>query len=368
MEMGLYSIWMQKQNGFWEVRARPEYMMEIIASPATAGGFFTIVPPEKPMVETSGRQLLGLGRRWSRDHWDGVKLADMKRFGSWRRRYSKTCWGIQWGGWEKGGIENEMQIVGRKTWVLGVPFMKIKKVGRVGIWRECGMSQDFHLQVYLSHSMFKQPVPDNCCLFLWIYMPAVWALFAEEVEFGKELCRRASSSSQQTCCWDVPVWSGVSPKIFNLIFVKCTLSSVQLLSCVQLFATPWIAALQASLSITNSWSLLKLMSIKLLMPPNHLILCCPLLFPPSIFPSIRVFSNESALHITWPKYWGFSFSISPSNEYSGLISFRMDWLNLLAVQGTLKSLLQHHNSLVLSFFYGPTLMFIHDYWKNHSLD
>ena len=121
-------------------------------------------------------------------------------------------------------------------------------------------------------------------------------------------------------------------------------SSVQLLSHVQLFASPWIAACQASLSITSSQSLLKLMSIKSVMPSNHLILCHPLLLPPSVFPSIRVFSNESVLHIRWPKYWSFSFSISPSNEYSGLISFRMDWLDLLAVQGTLKSLLQHHSS------------------------
>ena len=109
-------------------------------------------------------------------------------------------------------------------------------------------------------------------------------------------------------------------------------------------ATPWTAACQASLSITNSQSLLKLMSIELAMPPNHLILCHPLLLLPSICPSIRVFSNESVLHIRWPKYWSFSFSIRPSNEYSGLIFFRMDWLDLLAVQGTLKSLLQHHSS------------------------
>ena len=115
-------------------------------------------------------------------------------------------------------------------------------------------------------------------------------------------------------------------------------------SVVSDFASPWTAAHQASLSITNSQSLLKLMSIKLVMPSNHLILCHPLLFLPSIFPSIRVFFNESALHIRWPKYWSFSFSISPSNEYSGLISFRIDWLDLLAVQGTLKSLLQHHSS------------------------
>ena len=109
-------------------------------------------------------------------------------------------------------------------------------------------------------------------------------------------------------------------------------------------ATPWTAAPQASLSITNSWSLLKLMSIESVMPSNHLVLCRPVLFLPSIFPSIRVFSNESALCIRWPKYWSFSFSISPSSEHLGLISFRMDWLNLLAVQGTRKSLLQHHSS------------------------
>ena len=112
-------------------------------------------------------------------------------------------------------------------------------------------------------------------------------------------------------------------------------------------ATPWTAAPQASLSITNSHSLLKLMSIVSVMPSNHLILCRTPLLPPSIFPSIRVFSNESALRLRWPKYWSFSFSISPSNEYSGLISFRMDWLDLLAVQGTLKSLLQHHSSKAL---------------------
>ena len=119
---------------------------------------------------------------------------------------------------------------------------------------------------------------------------------------------------------------------------------VQSLSHVQLFATPWTAAPQDSLSITNSQSLLKLMSIVSVMPPNHLILCHPLLLLPSIFPSVRVFSDESALHIRWPKYWSFSFNISSSNEYSGMISFRMDWLDLLAVQGTLKSLLQHHSS------------------------
>ena len=121
-------------------------------------------------------------------------------------------------------------------------------------------------------------------------------------------------------------------------------SSVQLLSSVQLFATPWTAARQASLSITNSWSPSKPMSIESVMPSNHLITSHPLLLLPSIFPSVRVFSNESALSIRWPKYWSFSFSISPTNEHPGLISFRMDWLDLLAVKGTLKSLLQHHSS------------------------
>ena len=124
-------------------------------------------------------------------------------------------------------------------------------------------------------------------------------------------------------------------------------SSVQWLSRVRLFQTSWTAACQASLSITNSQSLLKLKSIELVMPSNHLILCCPLLLLPSIFPSIRVFSNESALCIRWPEYWSFNFSITPSNEYSELISVRMDWLDLLAVQKTLKSLLQHHSSKAL---------------------
>ena len=141
---------------------------------------------------------------------------------------------------------------------------------------------------------------------------------------------------------------------------RTTISSVQSFSRVQLFVTPWTAARQASLSITNSQSLLKLMSIESEMPSNHLIPYCPLLLP-SVFPSIRVFSNESALHIRWLKYWSFSFNISPSNEYSGLTSFRMDWLDLLAVQGTLKSLLQHHSSKTSilwcsAFFIGDCLI------------
>jgi len=124
---------------------------------------------------------------------------------------------------------------------------------------------------------------------------------------------------------------------------KLDIIAVHTLNCVWLFVTPWIAAHQTSLSFTISWSLLKLMSIKSVRPPKHLILCHPLLLLPSIFPSIRVFSNESALHIKWPKCWSFCFSISSSNEYSGLISFRIDWFDLLAVQRTLKSLLQHHS-------------------------
>ena len=130
----------------------------------------------------------------------------------------------------------------------------------------------------------------------------------------------------------------------NILFIYI-ISSVQFSrSIVSNSATPWTAAHQASLSITNSQCSLELMSIESVMPSNHLILCCPLLFSPSIFPSIRVFSGESVLHIRWPRYWSFSFSISPSNEYSGLISFKIDWFDLLAVQGTFKSLLQYHSS------------------------
>ena len=154
--------------------------------------------------------------------------------------------------------------------------------------------------------------------------------------------------------------------------MKSSISSIQSLSCVRLFVIPWTAAPHASLSITNSWSSTKFLSIELMMPSKHLMLFCPLLLLPSIPPSIRAFSSESTLHIRWPKYWSFSFSISPSNEHSALISFRMDWLDLLAVQGSLKSLLQHHSSkasfLALSFHHRPTLTSIHDHWKNHSLD
>ena len=141
--------------------------------------------------------------------------------------------------------------------------------------------------------------------------------------------------------------------------IKMHISSVQSLSHVWFFVTPLTTALQASLSITNSRSLLKLMSIELEMPSNRLILCCPLLLLPSVFPSIRVFSSESVLHIRWPKYWSFSFSNSLSKEYSGLISFRMDLLNLLAIQGTLKNLLQHHSSKA-SILWCSTLISVHD--------
>ena len=157
---------------------------------------------------------------------------------------------------------------------------------------------------------------------------------------------------------------------FDLIFFLRTrgiFGSVQSLSRVRLFETPWTAARQASLSITNSWSSLRLTSIKSVMPSSHLILCRPLLLLPPIPPSLRVFSNESALRMRWPKYWSFSFSISPSKEHPGLILFRMDWLDLLAVQGTFKSLLQHHSSkasiLWRSAPYSPTLTSLHDYWK-----
>ena len=158
------------------------------------------------------------------------------------------------------------------------------------------------------------------------------------------------------------VWS------FNFQF-----SSVQLFSHVWLLATPWTTACQASLSITNSQSLPKFMSIESVMPSSHLILCRPLLLLPLIFPSIRVFSNEPVFPIRWPKYWSFSFNISPSNEHPGLISFSMDWLDLLAVQRTLKSLIQHQNSKASilrrsAFFIVQLFTLIHDYWKNHSLN
>ena len=167
----------------------------------------------------------------------------------------------------------------------------------------------------------------------------------------------------QFCCVTFPL---------SLSLLILQFSSAQSLSCVCLFAIPWTAPRQASLSTTNSRSLLKLMSIKSVMPSKHFILCHPLFLLPSIFPSIRVFSKESVLHIMWPKYWSFRFSISPSNESSGLISFRIDWFDLLAVQETLKNLLQHHSSiasiLLLSAFLIVQFTSIHDRWKNHTLD
>ena len=172
-------------------------------------------------------------------------------------------------------------------------------------------------------------------------------------------------SSSLTSSWPLPV--------FFLLSSTMDVVVVQSLSRVWLLVIPQPAARQASLCFTIPWSLLKLKSIESVVPSNHLILCCSLLLLPSIFPSTRVFSNESALYIKWSKHWSFRFSISLSNENLGLIFFMIDWFDLLVVQGTLKSLLQHHslksiNSLVLSLLYGPTLTSAHDYWKNHSFE
>ena len=172
-------------------------------------------------------------------------------------------------------------------------------------------------------------------------------------------------------------YSGIKPYFCSMYvykgFAPTQFISVQSFSRVWLFVTLWITARQASLSITNSWSLLKLMFIESVMPSSHLILCHPLLLLPPIPPSIRIFSNESTLCMRWPKYWSFSFSISPSNEHPGLISFRMDWFDLLAVQGTLKSLLQHHSSKASIFRHSAflTVQLSHPHMttgKNHSLD
>ena len=161
----------------------------------------------------------------------------------------------------------------------------------------------------------------------------------------KPLCDLSWQASGCHTLYDLCQFTLLQEPCFNTSCVfQLSISSVQLLSCVRLFVTPWIAACQASLSITSSRSLLKLMPIESVMPSNHLILCHPLFLLPPIPPSIRVFSSKSTLHMRWPKYCSFSFSISPFNEHPGLISFRMDWLDLLAVQGTLKSLLQHHSS------------------------
>ena len=164
---------------------------------------------------------------------------------------------------------------------------------------------------------------------------------------GCQLCQSSTLLEKCACPKEVGIFNLTKEKhkwVWIKLKLKCSVQSVQSFSPVWLSVTPWTAASQASLSITNSQSLLKFMSIASVVPSSHLILWCPLLVLPSIFPSIRVFSNESVLHIRWPKYWSFSFSISYSNEYSGLISFRTDWLDFLVVQGTLRSLLQHHNS------------------------
>ena len=183
--------------------------------------------------------------------------------------------------------------------------------------------------------------------------------------------QRGIARNQCQACWGTAPAPGFLGDLLESFFSQagpcCCCSVLQL--CLTL-CDPWTAVCQTSLFFM-SWSLLKLMSIELMMPSNHLILYHPLLLLPSIFPSIRVFSNELALRIRWPKYW--RFSISPSKEYSGLISFRIDWFDLLAVQATLKSLLQHHSSkaslfLAFSLLYGPTLTSIHEYWKNHIFD
>ena len=166
-------------------------------------------------------------------------------------------------------------------------------------------------------------------------------LISFRIDWFDLLADQGTLKSLQNHSWKVSI---LQNSAFFVVQCSHPYTVSQSLSCVRLFATPWNSACQACLSISNSQSLLKLMSIESVMPSNHLILCCPLLLPPSIFPSIRVFLKESVLCIRWPKYWSFSFSINPSNEYSGLIAYRMDWLNLLAIQGSLKSLLQHHTS------------------------
>ena len=197
----------------------------------------------------------------------------------------------------------------------------------------------------------------------------------EEISFQSREWERNRSTHRSVILMDIPVllssWGHLRDLEQGILGEKWVVI-IQSLSRVQLFVTPWTAAHQASLSITLFWSLLKLMSIESVMPSNHLIFCWPLLLQTSVFPSIRVFSNESLLPIRWPKYWSFSFSISPSNEYSRLITFGIDWFDLLAVQGTQESSpapqFESINSSALSLFYGPALTSIHDYWKNHSLD
>ena len=217
----------------------------------------------------------------------------------------------------KGKRKRNREAEARRVWFLVTE--KLEDKGTVLVW-EWGAEATWHC---LSRNQDLR-------------RPRQWAL-----ALGPGLSHSSSPSSTSTRPARGHVTQTLHPSINATFWV---LGSVQSLSRVQLFETPWTAACQASLSITSSQSLLKLMSTESVMPSNHLILSRSLLLPPSIFPSIRVFSNESAVCIRWPKYWSFSFSISPSSEYSGLISFRMDWLDLLAVQGTLKSLLQHHSS------------------------
>ena len=175
-----------------------------------------------------------------------------------------------------------------------------------------------------------------------VFSMLVHNFLMQKIPLEAYIITRQTIRKGEECYWSIDLVFCSFPILSQLTVFQ--FSSVQSLSHIRLFVTPWTAARQVSLSITNTWSLLKLMNIESVMPSKHPILCHPLLLLPSIFPSIRVFSNESVLRIRWPKYWSFSFSISPSNEYSGLISFRMDWLDLPAVQGTLKSLLQHHSS------------------------
>ena len=196
----------------------------------------------------------------------------------------------------------------------------------------------------------------------------LWNQHCPDTKVKKGHYKKGKSQVNTT---DEQRWKILQNKML-VAWISVQFSSVQWLSCVLLFATPWIAACQASLSITNSRSSPKLTSIESVMPSSHLILCRPLLLLPPIPTSIRVFSNESTLRMRWPKYWSFNFSIIPSKERPGLISFRMDWLDLLAVQGTLKSLLQHHsskaiNSSVLSFLHSSTLTSIHDTGKTIAL-
>ena len=218
---------------------------------------------------------------------------------------------------------------------------------------------------------------------VWVNSGSWWWTADEQMMNREAWCSAIHGVSRSRTLlndWTELNWSSESSQLYwqyicwisNAGFaIHCIFSSFQSFSLVQLFATPGTAACQASLSITNSWSLLKHMSIKSAMPSDHLIFCLPLLLLPSVFPNIRMFSNKSVLHLRKSEYWSFTFSVSPSNEYSGLISFRMDWLDILAVQGTLKSLLQHHSSKVSilwrsAFFIVLTLISIHDYWRNQS--